>query len=65
MTIRIIDEPEIEMTQAKYERLRREWAATQQMTVAPQSFESWVRSRLMVDEQVLAVRHISGKGKAP
>lgn len=45
MTIRIIPEPEIELTQSEYERLQREWEAAQQGTTAPVTFEAFVRSR--------------------
>lgn len=51
MTIRIIDEPEITMTRAEYERLHREWCASNGMTVAPTSFEAFVAGRLLPLDQ--------------
>lgn len=44
MSIRIIeDEPEIVLTRSEHARLQREWQASQQMTVMPQDFETWLR----------------------
>lgn len=45
MGIRIIDEPDIVLTHDEHERLSREWEAAQRMTVAPLSFEAWLRRR--------------------
>ena len=45
MAIKITKEPDIEITQAAYERLLPEYRASQQMTVAPVSFETWLRHR--------------------
>lgn len=45
MTIRIINEPDIYLTQTEYERLLREWESVQQYTAAPTSFETWLRDR--------------------
>lgn len=46
MVIRTIREPDIYLTAAEKERLRREWEAAQQYTTMPQSFETWLRGRL-------------------
>lgn len=46
MAIRTIREPDIYLTAAEQERLRREWEAAQQSTTMPQSFEAWLRGRL-------------------
>lgn len=54
MTIRIIEEPEIVLTRAEYESLRREWAASQQMTARPQSFESWLQGRRCAHDQAVS-----------
>lgn len=45
MTIRIIKEPEIVLTESAHEQLRRQWEAEQRYTAAPQSFETWLRQR--------------------
>ncbi len=46
MSIRIIEEAPLEMTQVEYERLSREWRENCKYMVAPPSFETWARSRL-------------------
>lgn len=46
MAIRIIDDqPDIHLTRAEYDRLLREWQASQAMTAMPQEFEAWIRAR--------------------
>ena len=49
MAIRTIREPDIYLTAAEQERLRREWEAAQKYTTMPQSFETWLRGRLAID----------------
>lgn len=46
MSIRIIDEGEIQLTRAEYERYVREWKNAMQYTTAPIDFETWVRRQL-------------------
>ncbi len=46
MTIKIIDEGELRLTQAEYDRYLREWQKAMQMTVAPVDFETWVRRQI-------------------
>lgn len=43
MSIRIIEEEEILLTQEEHERLQREWQESQRYTTAPCSFEVWLR----------------------
>lgn len=62
MAIRIIDEPEIVLTRAEYERLRRGWAATQTMTVAPSSFECWLAQRMANEHQAKVMSESYGQG---
>ncbi len=45
MAIKTIREPDIYLTEAEREELRREWEATQQYTTAPMPFEAWVRAK--------------------
>lgn len=45
MSIKIIPEPDLHITQADLEHLRHEWEASQRMTVKPVSFETWLRQR--------------------
>jgi hypothetical protein len=42
MAIKIIDEPDVYLTRAEYERLHREWEQCMMMHAAPVSFEVWV-----------------------
>lgn len=51
MAIRIINEPEISLTQADYERLHLVWQAEQQYTTAPESFEAWLRRRQLAQRR--------------
>lgn len=46
MAIRTIREPDIYVSAADKEVLRREWEASQQYTTMPKSFETWLRGRL-------------------
>lgn len=43
MAIKIIQEPDIYLTQEEYDRLSREWTAANSYTTAPVSFETFVR----------------------
>lgn len=52
MTIRLIKEPDIHLTQAEHERLSRQWQAEQQYTTAPQSFETWLRRRADAEKHI-------------
>lgn len=45
MTIRLVKEPEIVLTESEYVRLLRQWESEQQYTAAPRSFEAWLRDR--------------------
>lgn len=46
MAIRIIeDQRDIHLTRSQYDRLHREWQASQAMTAMPQDFETWIRGR--------------------
>lgn len=61
MTIRIIeDQSDITLTRFEYERLHREWQASQQMTMHPQDFESWVRSKTRVSSNFLPCLDMQG-----
>lgn len=51
MTIRTIREPDIYLTAAELERLRREWEVAQQYTTMPKSFETWLRGRVQEPEK--------------
>jgi hypothetical protein len=54
MAIKIIKSNTITLTQEKYDRLLREWSASQQYTTVPQSFDSWVREYLEAEQRALA-----------
>jgi hypothetical protein len=54
MAIKIIKSNTITLTQEKYDRLLREWSASQQYTTVPQSFDSWVREYIEAEQTALA-----------
>lgn len=45
MTIRLVTEPDIHLTQSEFERYRREWERMAMFMVDPPSFEEFVRTR--------------------
>lgn len=51
MSVKIIPEPDIHVTQEEYERLYDAWINAMKYTTAPVSFEVWVR-RQKGSEQV-------------
>lgn len=67
MTIHIIREPDIHLTQADYDRLHREWQSCQQYTTAPCSFEAYVRAHRHKEQQDLTdeqVRLFAAMGRS-
>lgn len=49
MTIKIIEEPKISLSQAQYERLFREYENCMMFTTNPCSFEVWYRQHKEVE----------------
>lgn len=51
MSIKIIEEPDIYLTQEERDQLFREWKQAMMYTAAPVSFEIWVRQRRSAKEE--------------
>lgn len=57
MTIEIIKEKPISLTQAEYERMLREYNSCMAYTTAHVSFEVWARSRKQQEELAAKATH--------
>lgn len=51
MAIKIVEEPDIQLTRDEYERLHQEWEMAMRYTTEQRSFESFVRHRKICEQR--------------